>query len=132
MTDQPLSLHVRSETLAVCRMDAGTTPPEWATRGRFFSITASEREISVVCPVDLVPPDIRAVPGWRCLTVDGPLDFSLVGILASISGCLARAEVSLFAISTFDTDHILVKEYDLERAIGALGEAGHSVRSVES
>lgn len=131
MTDNPLSLFVRSELLSVCRLCAGTPPPGWATRGSFFSITVTDLEVSIVCPTDLVPPEVAAERGWRCLTVDGPLDFSLVGVLAAISGCLARAEVSVFVISTFDTDHVIVAESDLDRAIVALVEAGHAVRSVE-
>ena len=110
-------------------MDAGSALPEWASRGSFFSITASEQEVSVVCPTDLVPPGVTVKPGWRCITVDGPLDFSLVGILADLSSCLANADISLFAISTFDTDHILVAESNLERAIRAFRGAGHTVRS---
>ena len=129
MTDKNLSLYVRSELLAVCRLAAGTQPPVWASTGSFFSITVTDEEVSVVCPTDLVPPDLATERSWRCLTVDGPLDFSLVGVLAAISSCLARADVSLFVISTFDTDHILVAESDLERAVSALREAGHAVRS---
>jgi hypothetical protein len=84
-------------------------------------------ELSVVCQEELVPANIRAENGWRGLKVEGPLDFALTGILAGLASALAQAGVSLFAISTFDTDYILVKEKDLAKAIRALEQAGHRV-----
>ena len=76
-------------------------------------------------PEEAVPPEVRCERGWRCLRVEGPLDFSEIGVLASLSSVLATTGVSLFAISTFDTDYLLVGEADLERSVTALREAGH-------
>jgi hypothetical protein len=84
-------------------------------------------ELTVVCVERLVPPEVIAERGWRALQVQGPLDFALVGVLAAITVPLAEAGVSIFAISTYDTDYILVKEEALERAIQALGQAGFLV-----
>lgn len=112
------------QRLAVCRLAPDAAIPSWAA-GPFFSITRTADELSVVCPEDAVPADVRCESGWRAFQVAGPLDFSLTGILAAIAAPLAAAGVSIFAVSTFDTDYVLVKEANLARAIDALREAGH-------
>jgi hypothetical protein len=91
------------------------------------SVTSTPDELSVVCPAEFVPAEASVRRGWRLLTVRGPLEFTLTGIMASLAGALAAAGVSLFAVSTFDTDHILVRAADLDLAIAALTEAGHEV-----
>ena len=96
--------------------------PEWAG-GELVSITRTADELSIICAT--IPPEVDGERGWRCLKVRGPLDFSLTGVLASIAGPLADAAVPIFSISTFDTDYILVREFDLERAKQALIRAGH-------
>jgi uncharacterized protein len=113
--------------LAVCRLAAGEAAPAWAAGGVFSSITRTARELSVVCAEGLVPVDTKCETGWRIFQVEGPLDFSLTGILAGIAGPLADAGVSIFAISTFDTDYVMVKEENVARAVDALRAAGHSV-----
>ena len=115
-----LELVTLDDRLAVCRLDRGDGIPSWATRGGFFSVTRTHDELSVVCPEASVPEGIRAEKGWRVLRVAGAMDFSLVGVLASLTAPLAEAGVALFALSTFDTDYLLVKEHDLARAIEAL------------
>ena len=81
----------------------------------------------MVCSEEAVPPDVQADRGWRLLAVHGPLDLSMVGVLAGLATTLARADVSIFAISTFDTDYLLVRENDLDRALDALRAASHAV-----
>jgi hypothetical protein len=116
------------ETLAICRLETTASIPDWATLGRFWSITRTEEELSVVCPEAHVPPDVKRETGWRVLKVEGPLDFSLTGILASLTVPLAEEKVSVFAISTYDTDYLLVKEEQLEKAIRALGGEGYEIK----
>ena len=123
-----LSLSIRPESLAVCRLDADSDLPDWATAGSFFSVSRTDEEISVVCMESNVPSGVRAERGLRALKVEGPLDFSLTGILAGIAAPLADAGVSLFAISTFDTDHVLVREFVIEEAVRALTDSGHTVK----
>jgi hypothetical protein len=94
--------------------------------GSLFSITRTNEELSIVCAEALVPPGVQVESGWRGLKVAGPLDFALTGILAELSGALARAGISLFAISTYDTDYILVKEKDLEQTVETLLRAGYT------
>lgn len=110
------------KTYAVCRLNKATLPD-----GEFVSLTMSGGEISLVCEVTKMPCGCRAETGWRALRVKGPLDFSLTGILADLSGVLARAGVSIFALSTYDTDYIFVKQVRLEDAQNALTTHGHTV-----
>jgi hypothetical protein len=81
----------------------------------------------VVCDEDVVPEGTTKEAGWRCLKLHGPFEFSMVGVLASVAGPLADAGVSIFALSTYDTDYLLVKEKDLGRAIDVLSERGHVI-----
>ena len=126
----PLRLSVLPDSLAVCRLSADDPLPPWLPARGFVSVTRTADELSVVCAADAVPPEVRSEPGWRCLVVAGPLDFSLTGILASIASPLGEAGVSLFALSTFDTDYVLVKGNTLEAAAVALQGAGHTVEGI--
>jgi uncharacterized protein len=123
-----LTLQLLKQTYAVCRLEQGASLPGSITAGEFYSITATPEEISLVCPEEAVPPGGCCEKGWRCLRVAGPLNFSLTGILASLASPLAAAEISIFAVSTYNTDYILVKAGDLTRAVAVLGNAGHAVR----
>jgi hypothetical protein len=93
--------------------------------GDFYSITRTKKELSLVCSQEFVPVGVQCEKGWRCILVSGSLDFSLTGILASLTNSLAEAGISVFAISTFDTDYLLVKADNLKRAVLKLEEAGH-------
>jgi len=112
---------------AVCRLAPGEEVPAWASGGAFSSVTRTRDELSVVCPEGAVPDETRCEGGWRIFQIEGPLDFGLTGVLASVAEPLAKADVSIFALSTFDTDYVLVKEESVERAIAALAAAGHQV-----
>jgi hypothetical protein len=122
-----LALIVVDGTFAVCRLEPDTPIPSWATGGHFFSITRTADELSVVCHQDDVPDGIPTERGWRCLRVVGTIPFSVVGILASLTAPLAEAGISVFAVSTFDTDYLLVKEQDLGAALEFLRRRGHTI-----
>ncbi len=122
-----LTLIAAKDTHAVCRLAPEAPAPAWAAAGSFISITRTARELSIVCPEQDVPPGVVSERGWRRLEVAGPLDFSLVGVLAALVGPLARAGIPVFAVSTFDTDHLLIKSVDLDRAVEALKAAGHTI-----
>lgn len=113
--------------LAVARLDPADPIPAWATQHRFSSMTRTHEELSIVCEAASVPADVRAERGWRCLRVAGSLDFSLTGVLAAIAAPLAEARVSMFAISTYETDYVLVRQENLRVAIDCLASAGHEV-----
>jgi hypothetical protein len=119
-----LTLSILNDRLAVCRLDPGTPVDLAALRGELWSITSTADELSLVLPEVLLHPGWQYEASWRALKVEGPLDFSLVGILAKLSSALADAGVSLFALSTYDTDYILVKEHDLPAAVEALEHTG--------
>lgn len=123
----PLNLILLPGTFAVCRLVQDAAVPAWAWAEEFVSITKTAEELSVVCPEAGVPEGVRCERGWRCLRVAGTLDFSLVGVLASLVAPLAEAGVSIFAISTFDTDYLLVQEGHLQKACEALRQVGHAV-----
>lgn len=116
-------------TWSICRLHPDAAIPAWAVGKGFLSVTRTAEELSIVCRQAMVPAGIVCERDWRILKVEGQLDFALVGILASISTILADHGVSLFAVSTFNTDYILVKGADLDRAVQALEEAGIDVLS---
>ena len=123
-----MNLHVLPDELAVCRFDPGHQFDVDLSSVTFYSLTKTEEELSVVLPESQVPDGCRAECGWRALKVDGVLDFSLTGILASLANPLAEAGISIFAISTFDTDYILVKSDRMEAAMQTLTDAGHHIK----
>ena len=125
-------LSILCERLAVCRLDAASGIPPWAMSSGFTSFTRTMDELSVVCPEGAVPEGEICEKGWRALKLKGPLDFSLVGVLAGITGILTEADISVFAISTYDTDYVLVREEVLGRATSALRQAGHEVRGANA
>lgn len=95
--------------------------------GVLVSVTRTPAELSIIAPASFAVDSDTAEKGWRLLTVRGPLEFTLTGIMAALAGELAAAGVSLFALSTYDTDHLLVKHTDLGRAVLALRAAGHEL-----
>ena len=123
-----MDLNLLNHRLAICRLEPGVRTPEWAiSAGGFSAITRTAGELSIVSAASTVPPGVQCEAGWRAFKIAGPLDFALTGILASIAVPLAAAGVSIFAISTYDTDYVLVKENKVEEAVRALEKAGHRV-----
>jgi hypothetical protein len=115
------------ERYAICRLEAGATAPSWSNQGSFVSISRTADELSIVCSEANVPSGVTCEPGWRILKCEGPLDFALPGIMASLAEPLADAGVPIFPIATYDTDYILVREPHLETALHALTGYGHVV-----
>lgn len=122
-----LALRVMPEPLVVCRLPAGAGAPPWLADEPFTSVTRAPCETSVVCRAGVVPEEVRSEPGWRALKVSGPLDFALTGVLLSLLVPLDAVGVAVFAVSTFDTDVLLVKEAALDDAVAALIGAGHHI-----
>jgi|GEM_PF-221976 hypothetical protein len=121
-----LNLIVLPETIAICRLDADSPIPDWAI-GEFVSITRTADELSIVCRQDQVPKGVQCERSWRCFRVAARLDFTLVGVIASLTGALAEAGISVFVVSSFNTDFVLVREQDLAKAVGVLEEDGHNI-----
>lgn len=123
-----LKLNLLPQKYAICRLDPNGPIPYWALLGDdFVSLTRTRSELSVACLQENVPGEIKAERGWHCLKVEGPFDFSLAGVHASLAIPLAQANISILAIATYETDHILVKDEDLARTVDVLQGAGHQV-----
>lgn len=125
-TSAVLTLRLLPDTFAICRFAPDAALPPWAMGGAFWSVTRTAEELSVVC-AEPVPDDGLAERGWRGLQVVGPLDFALTGILAGLTAPLAEAGISIFALSTYDTDYLLVKAERLEAAIAVLQGAEYVI-----
>jgi hypothetical protein len=110
--------------LTVARLPGTEAVPAWADGAGFVSITRRQGELSIVCADERVPAEVRAERGWRALEVEGPIDFQVVGLLHGLTGPLAQAGISVFAVATFDTDVLLVREEALPRAVEVLRAAG--------
>ncbi len=123
------SLTLLPDPIAICRLEAAEPVPVWATASAWWSITRTPDELSVVCAESLVPAGVSASRGWRALRFAGPLPLDQTGILASVTGPLAAARISVFAIATFDTDYVLIPDAQRPTAIDALERAGHRVGS---
>ena len=119
------TLKLLEEVLTVCRLDPDSKVPEWSETGSFCSITRTPEELSIVCPEQNVPRGLPCESGWRALKLEGPLEFSAVGVLNSVAEPLAVAGVSIFVLSTYDTDYVLVREDQLHPAVAALRDHGH-------
>jgi hypothetical protein len=122
-----LELSLLPERFAISRLAAESPIPAWATQGPFFSVTRSGDELSVVTELSRVPVGVQSQPGWRVLKVHGPFILSEIGVLAALATPLAEAKISLFAVSTFDTDYLLVASETLAAAIAALERTGHTI-----
>ncbi len=127
-----LTLSVLPGNYAVCRLEPDAPVPDWAWHGELVSVSKTRDELSILCNASHVPDSVsetvRCEREWTALKLHGPFEFTLTGILVSVLEPLRVAGIGIFAVSTFDTDYVLVKHHHLERAIVALREAGHDVR----
>jgi hypothetical protein len=108
---------------AVARLGPRDAVPPWAASADFSSVTRTADELSIVCPAGAVPESVRCERGWAMLKLAGPFPFEAVGVLSSVLAPLAAARISVFAVSTFDTDYVLMKRGDLGSALGVLEKA---------
>ena len=123
-----LPLEVLPDTLAVCRLAADAAVPPWASApSGFVTISRTDEELSITAVQAAIPAGVQCERDYRALRVRGSLPLNLIGILAAIAEPLAQAGLSIFAISTFNTDYVLVKARDLATALTALEGAGHRV-----
>ncbi|MBQ9057680.1 MAG: ACT domain-containing protein [Atopobiaceae bacterium] len=120
-----MQLKVLDQELSVCKV---AEIPQAIYDTELYFIAQTDEELSLVCETNMAPTSAHErEDGWRAFRIEGVLDFSLVGILSKISGVLAEAKVGIFAISTFNTDYILVKAEQLNRALAALEIAGYRI-----
>jgi hypothetical protein len=121
-----VDLKVLTGRFAVCRLPPSTPIPKSLDESGFVSITRTDRELSLVCRES---PELagEVERGWICLEVQGPLEFTEVGVLQSLATPLAAAGISIFVVSTYETDYLLVKESLLAHAIESLEASGHRI-----
>ena len=125
MDSTKIVLSILDETYIIHKLDQSTNLPEELIECEFYSLSNSQEELSLVCPEQMLIQSENNSPNWKCLKVAGPLDLNLTGILAGISDTLAKAKISIFAISTFETDYVLIQKQVLETAKSALKSAGY-------
>jgi hypothetical protein len=111
---------------AVSRLNRDEPVPQWAT-GDFVSVTRTRDELSIICDQSSVPAGVRAERSWRCLKLNGPIPFEMTGVASALTAPLAADGISVFVVATFDTDYLLVRSADLDRALSALRSSGHAV-----
>ena len=121
------TLQLLEDELTIHSLSPDQAIPIEVVSAELFFIGKTYEELSIVCPSNLPVQSDASEPGWKALEVLGPLGFSLTGILSNISGVLADANISIFAVSTFDTDYIMVKEGHVLDAIKALRKDGYKV-----
>lgn len=126
-TVRQLSLVVLDDTFAVCKLAPEAAIPAKVMTGGFSCVTRTSDELSLVCSESVVPEDVMSERGWRGLRVDGSMAFTEIGVLASLVAQLAEAGISVFAISTFDTDYLFVKSQDWDESLALLQETGHKI-----
>jgi len=117
------TLTLLPESLAVCRLPPEAPVPVWALGGGFHSLTRTEQELSIVCSEGLVPSEAQAERGFRALRLEGPIPFAETGVLSGLVSPLAAAGIPVFALSTYDTDYLLVRQRDFPRAAKVLAAA---------
>ena len=127
LTKQNLTLKLLKDIYGVCRLNKDESIPSWAFDGEFSSITKTDDELSIVCLKDNIPKDTKCELDWKILKILGPLDFSLIGILSKISTLMAENNISIFAVSTYDTDYIMIKENDLKQAVSILENNSYKI-----
>lgn len=120
------NLSILDDSFTIHRLPPNSEIPNQVYQSRFYSISRSDEEMSIVCSSSVDLNSDRSETGWSCIKLPGPLDFSLTGVIAEISAVLAGAKISIFAISTFDTDYILLKSVELEAAKKALQRAEYT------
>ncbi|WP_066892270.1 ACT domain-containing protein [Clostridium nigeriense] len=125
--EKKLTLKLLKDKYSVCRLNKNDEIPKWIFQEEFFSITKTDEELSVVCLQDKIKENIKCEKDWRILKIEGPLDFSLIGILSRISTLMANNGISIFAISTYDTDYILIKEESINKAIEVLENNNYNI-----
>lgn len=121
-----LRIRIHEDRLAVCRLAPDAATPDWP-RGAFTSMTRTPGELSIVCDEAAVPDGVQAAPGWRLLSIEGPIPFEMTGVASALIAPLSAAGVSVFLIATFDTDYLLLRDQTFEQSLELLRDAGHEL-----
>lgn len=126
---QKLRFRQLADLYAIVRLAPNAATPAWAGKGGFTSITRTAEELSIVCPNANLPPDVPTPHRWICLKLEGPFPFSQTGVLLSFIQPLSENGIPIFAVSTYDTDYVLIQEEFAGAALDLLQTAGHELAS---
>jgi uncharacterized protein len=127
MNQRQLQLSLLKDKYGICTLPSTAPIPGWATAQSLASITRTEKELTIVCRQKIIPSQYQSDLNWRCFKIDGSFDLNQVGVISSISSPLAAAGISIYVISTYDTDYFLIQEHNLEQTISVLSGSGHSI-----
>ena len=128
MKQRQLQLSLLKDKYGICTLPNTAPIPDWALTQSLASITRTEKELTIVCRLEILPSQYQSDLNWRCFKIDGSFDLNQIGVIASISSPLADAGISIYVISTYDTDYFLIQEQDLEQTISVLSNSGHYIK----
>lgn len=117
-----LKLILLKTKIGICHFERNSSFPEWVTSADFYSVTKTPDELSVICSQSAIPAGVLGERNWRVFKVEGPLGFSLTGIVSALSTPLAKAKISILYLSTYETDYLFVEEKNLERSKAILSK----------
>lgn len=132
MQKRQLQLSLLNEIYGICVFENDAPIPDWAAMTSFCSITRTQKELTIVCPQNIIPFGCECDTDWRCFRIDGSFDLNQIGVISSLAAPLARAGISIFVVSSFDTDYILVKKEKVEQAVTVLSDNGHLIARPEN
>ncbi|MHB8214837.1 MAG: ACT domain-containing protein [Candidatus Sulfotelmatobacter sp.] len=124
---RPLKFRQLPSLYSIVRQSPNAPVPAWATKDNFTSITRTADELSIVCQAENIPAELVPALRWICLKLEGPFPFSQTGVLLSFIAPLSNNAIPIFAMSTYDTDYVLIPQEHADRALGLLNEAGHEL-----
>ena len=127
MKQRQLQLSLLKDKYGICTLPNTAPIPDWALTQSLASITRTEKELTIVCRLEILPSQYQSGPNWRCFKIDGSFDLNQIGVISSISSPLADAGISIYVISTYDTDYFLIQEQNLEQTISTLSDIGHNI-----
>jgi len=127
MKQRQLQLSLLKDKYGICTLPNNAPIPDWALTQSLASITRTEKELTIVCRREILPSQYQSDLNWRCFKIDGSFDLNQIGVISSISSTLADAGISIYVISTYDTDYFPIQQQDLEQTISVLSNSGHSI-----
>ena len=127
MKQRQLQLSLLKDKYGICTLPNTAPIPDWALTQSLASITRTEKELTIVCRLEILPSQYQSDLNWRCFKIDGSFDLNQIGVISSISSPLADAGISIYVISTYDTDYFLIQEHNLKQTISTLSDIGHNI-----
>ncbi len=127
MKQRQLQLSLLKDKYGICTLPNTAPIPDWALTQSLASITRTEKELTIVCRLEILPSQYQSDLNWRCFKIDGSFDLNQIGVISSISSPLADAGISIYVISTYDTDYFLIQQQNLEQTISVLSNSGHYI-----